>query len=106
MEKDSKIPGGTVKSAYCLCVAGLVGTCNDVVAIRFGIEHAVRFNLTNPTSTSKLWTWNVPSSNKVDTPPKRIKELSFYKPQYMKEGNIKKHTAANKGKFLAFSQSW
>ena len=25
IEKDSKIPGGTVKSAYCSCVAGLVG---------------------------------------------------------------------------------
>ena len=35
IEKDSEIPGGNVKSAYCSCVAGLVGTCNHVVAMLF-----------------------------------------------------------------------
>ena len=56
IEKDSKIPDGTVKSVYCSCVAGLVGTCNHAVAMLFRIEHAVRFNPTKPTSASKLCT--------------------------------------------------
>ena len=40
-EKDSQIPGGTVKSAYCSCAVGLVDTYNHVVAMLFRIEHAV-----------------------------------------------------------------
>ena len=106
IEKDSEIPGGNVKSAYCSCVAGLVGTCNHVVPTLFRIEHAVRFNLTKPTSTSKLCTWNVPSGSKVDMVPKRIKDICFDKAQYMKEGNSKNKTTASKRKFLAFSPSW
>ena len=46
IEKDSKIPGGNVMSACCLCVAGLVGTCNHVVGMLFHIEHAQTFQVT------------------------------------------------------------
>ena len=89
IEKDSEIPAGNVKSAYCCCVGGLVGTCNHVVAMLFRIEHAVRFNLTNPTSTSKLCNWNEPSGSKVHMVPERIKDICFDKAQYMKEENSK-----------------
>ena len=77
IEKDSEIPDDTVKSAFCSCVAGLAGTCNHVVAMLFRIEHAVRFNLTKPTSASKLCTWDVPSISKVDVAPKKIKDVCF-----------------------------
>ena len=106
IEKDSKIPGGTVKSAYCSCVAGLVGICNHVVALVFRIEHAVRFNLSKPTFTSKSCIWNVPSGSKVDMAPKRRKDFCFDKAQYMKEGNSKNKITASKRKFLVFSLSW
>ena len=43
IEKDSEIPGENVKSAYCSCVAGLVGTYSYVVLMLIHIEHAVRF---------------------------------------------------------------
>ena len=89
IKKDGEIPGGNVKSAYYSCVAGLVVTCNHVVAMIFCIEHAVRFNLAKPTSTSKLCTWNVPSGSKVGMVPKWIKDICFDKAQYMKEGNSK-----------------
>ena len=56
IEKDSEMPGGNVKSPYCSCVAGLIGACNYLVVMLFHIEHAVRFNLTKPTSTSKFCT--------------------------------------------------
>ena len=72
----------------------------------FRIEHALRFNLTKPTSTSKLCTWNVPSGSKVDMVPKRIKDVCFDKVQYMKEENSKNKITATERKFLAFSPSW
>ena len=90
IEKDNEIPGGNVKSAYCSCVAGLVGTSNHVVAMFFHIEYTVTFSLPKPTSISKLCTWNVPSGSKVDMVPKRIKDICFDKAQYMKEENSKK----------------
>ena len=96
----------TVKAVYCLSVAGLIGTSNHVVAMLFRIEHAVIFNLTKPTSTSKLCTWNVPSGSKVDVAPKRIKDICFGKAQYMKKQNSKNKTTASKRKFLAFSPNW
>ena len=105
IEKDSKIPGGTVKSAYCSCVAGLVGICNHVVALVFRIEHAVRFNLSKPTFTRKSCIWNVPSGSKVDVAPKKRKDFCFDKAQYMKEGNSKNKITASKRKFLVFYQA-
>ena len=96
----------TVKAFYCLSVAGLIGTSNHVVAMFFRIEHAVIFNFTTPTSTSKLCTWNVPSGSKVDVAPKRIKDICFGKAQYMKKQNSKNKTTASKRKFLAFSPNW
>ena len=105
--KDSKeLPGGEIKSAYCSCTAGLVGTCNHAVAMLFRLEHAVRYNLTKPTSTSMLCSWNVPSGAKVDTKPKRIKDIFFDKAQYMKDAENKKKLTENKRKFLDFSPSW
>ena len=72
----------------------------------FRLEHVVRFNLTKPTSTSKLCTWHVPSDSKVDMVPKRIRNICFDKAQYMKEGNSKNKITASKRKVLAFSPSW
>ena len=72
----------------------------------FHIEHAVRFNLTKPTSTSKFCTWNVPSGSKDDMVPKRMKEIYFDKAQFMKEENSKNKITVSKRKFLAFSLTW
>ena len=72
----------------------------------FCVEHAVRFNFTKPTSTSKLCTWNMQSGSNVDVAPKRIKDICFDKAKYMKEGNSKNKITVSKRKFLAFSPSW
>ena len=64
--------------------------------------HAGRLNLTKPTFTCKLCTWNVPSGSKFDMVPKRIKDICFDKAHYMKEGNSKNKVTASKRKFLAF----
>ena len=98
IEKDSEIPGGNVKSAYCSFVAGLVGTCKHVLATLSCQEYPVRFNLTKPTSTSKLCTWNVSSGSKVDMAPKWIKVICFDKAVYMKEGNRKSKITASESK--------
>ena len=105
--KDStEVPGGEINSAYCSCTAGLVGTCNHAVAMLFRMEHAVRYNLTKPTSTSKLCSWNVPSGSRVNTNTKRIKDIFFDKARYMKDEENKEKLAENKIKFLDFSPSW
>ena len=104
--KDNKLPGGEIKAAYCSCTAGLVGTCNHTVAMLFRVEHAVRYNLTKPTSTSKLCSWNVPTGTKVDIKPKKIRDIFFDKAQYMKDDANKEKITENKKKFLDFSASW
>ena len=104
--KDHLEPGGEIKSAYCSCTAGLVGTCNHVVAMLFRVEAAVRFNITKPTCTSKLCSWPVPTGSKVDTMPRKIKDIFFDKDQYMKEEDNREKIIDNKKKFLEFSPSW
>ena len=83
---DSKIPGGTVNFVYCMCIAGLFGTCNHLATMFFS---RVNFNLTKLTSASKLCIWNTPFGCKVDTAPKGIKDISFDMAQYTKEGKSK-----------------
>lgn len=98
------IPGGEIQSAHCTCTAGLVGTCNHVVAMLFRVEYAVRHGLTKPTSTSTLCYWNVPSGVKINLQPTKFKELYFDKSQYLK--GKKQQAIDNKKKFLQFSPSW
>ena len=66
-------PGGKIFSAYCTCTAGLNGTCNHIAAMLFRVQAAVSQGLTNPTCTSRLATWNVPSECARFEPHKPIK---------------------------------
>ena len=48
MKKD-----GVSKSAYCDYMADMSETCNDVAALLFRVEAAVRLGLSNPPCTAK-----------------------------------------------------
>ena len=69
----------------------------------FKIESAVATGATNPSKTSQLCTWNVPSGSKVNVKPKAIEELTFTKCTYTsgKENNAQDA----KEKFMAYLPS-
>ena len=71
-------------SAYCSCAAGLLGSCNHVAGMLFGIEAAVITGVTRPTCTSRLSEWTVPSKNN-DIIPGRISEVLIKKDHYTKK---------------------
>ena len=54
------VPGGCIRSAYCTCTAGILGTCNHITGMLFRIENAVQTGLTTPSKTSVLRTCNIP----------------------------------------------
>ena len=63
IEKDTdKKPGGSIKSAYCTCTAGLYCSCNHVAGLLFRVEFAVLRGITKPTCTDRLAVWTVPSA--------------------------------------------
>ena len=104
IEKDLEDkPGGKIYSAYCTCTAGLHGGCNHIVAMLFKIESAAATGATNPSKTSQLCTWNVPSGSKVNVKPKAIEELTFTKCTYTsgKENNAQDA----REKFMAYLPS-
>ena len=41
VEKNGERSGGNIYSAYCTCTSGLLGYCNHVTAMLFGVEAAV-----------------------------------------------------------------
>ena len=41
VEKNGERSGGNIYSAYCTCTSGLLGCCNHVTAMLFGVEAAV-----------------------------------------------------------------
>ncbi|XP_057303348.1 uncharacterized protein LOC130640806 [Hydractinia symbiolongicarpus] len=98
-------PGGQIISAYCSCTAGLYGACNHITAMCFRIEYAVRAGMTNPSKTSTLCTWNVPSGTKVNTKAEEISEIHFDKPHYMKDHEASQKINEAKAKFKLFSPS-
>ena len=65
VRKDkSDSSGGEIKSAYCTCTAGLIGSCNHVAELLFRVEAAVLTGVAHPTCTSRLSEWNVPKRKK------------------------------------------
>ena len=75
----SALPG-----AYCSCTAGLLGSCNHVAGMLFRIEAAVITGVTNPTCTSRLSEWVVPSS-KANVQPGRMSDMVVIKDHYKKK---------------------
>ena len=58
------VSGGEIKSAYCTCTAGLIGSCNYVAGLLFCVEAAVLTGVAHPTCTSRPSEWNVPKGKK------------------------------------------
>ena len=55
VRKDqSDSDGGEIKSAYCTCTTGLIGSCNHVAELLFHVEAAVLIGVAHPTCTSRL----------------------------------------------------
>ena len=69
VKKDSiNCPGGNIESAYCTCVAGLLGNCNHVAGMLFRIESAVLTGVAHPTCTSIPSKWIIPKGKKTIEP--------------------------------------
>ena len=77
-------PGGEILSAYCMCTAGLHGSCNHVVAIFFRVECAVATGATRPSTTSMSCQWTIPSGSKITLKPTKAEQLYFTKNKYTK----------------------
>ena len=92
IEKDGVRPGGHIHSAFCTCVAGLLGGCNHVVAMLFRIEAAVSTGATKPGCTSLLAKWNVPSGSKTSVINQPICEVTFHKHHYRKGNKATEET--------------
>lgn len=59
---------GYIHTAYCICPAGLVGSCNHVAALIYALEEFVRLGLREESRlpcTSKLQQWNKPRQRNV-----------------------------------------
>ena len=55
---DNKgVPGGEIKSAYCTCPAGLLGTFNHVAGMLFRVEQALVHGYTESSCTDRLCGW-------------------------------------------------
>ncbi|XP_065901931.1 uncharacterized protein [Dysidea avara] len=68
-----------VKSAFCVCPAGLSGCCNHVTATLYYIEEYFRLGLDEEDKkgcTEKLQTWIQPRKKKVDARPTNLVSLS------------------------------
>lgn len=76
-------PGGTIKSCYCSCTAGLHGSCNHVAGLLFRIEAAVMKGVTKPTCTSKSSEWVKPAAKSAPT-CQPVANLVFKKDHYQK----------------------
>ena len=74
-----------VRAAYCVCPAGLAGSCNHIAALLYALEDFVRLGLreeASKTCTEKLQAWNRPRARKVK--PSRISEVFLKKEEYSK----------------------
>ena len=87
IEKDNKTPGGRIQNAYCTCTAGLLGCCNHVIGMLFRLEAAVKNGTTNPSCTSLLAQWNVPTGSKTNLVHKPVRDLVFNRHEYGKTGD-------------------
>ena len=104
IEKDTdKKPGGSIKSAYCTCTAGLYGSCNHVAGLLFIVESAVLHGITKPTWIDRLAVWTVPSA-RTETKPCPVNRLIFKKNHYSTSMSVDRdrQTSNIKGK-ISFS---
>ena len=76
--------GGEILAAYCTCTAGLLGSCNHVAGLLFRVEAAVLTGYCDPTCTSTLSKWNVPSSKK-QIKPDEVSTFLFKQDSYIKK---------------------
>lgn len=68
-----------VKTAFCVCPAGLSGCCNHVTATLYCVEDYFRSGMDEEDKkgcTEKLQTWNQPRSKKVDARPTNLVTLT------------------------------
>jgi len=68
-----------VKSAFCVCPAGLSGCCNHVTATLYYVEEYFRLGLDEEDKkgcTEKLQTWIQPRKKKVDARPTNLISLT------------------------------
>lgn len=80
-----------VKSAFCVCVSGLEGSCNHVAGLMYALENFVRLGLREESKlacTSKLQLWNRPRKQKV--PPSKISSVRLVKEEYGKQKKARK----------------
>ena len=85
VKKDFKYEvDGAILSAYCTCIAGLLGSCHHVTGLLFRVEAAVLIGVTHSTCTSMLASWKLPSKKKQIIPG-RIKDFLFKSQGYNKK---------------------
>ena len=76
---------GEVHTAYCICPAGLAGTCNHIAGLLYALEEFVRHGLREESKlpcTSKLQVWNRPRGRRV--PPSHVVEVIAVKEEFGK----------------------
>ena len=86
----STVPGDAdtstnIRAAYCVCPAGLAGSCNHVAALMYALEDFVRQGLREEaakTCTEKLKAWNPPRARKVK--PLKVSEVFLVKEEFTK----------------------
>ena len=98
--------GGQILSAYCSCTAGLLGSCNHVVALLFRVEAAVSEGFTKPTCTSRAAEWPVPPTTKSLLDLKPLTEIQFEKHHYLKKRGFLRTNEEAKKTFQEFGSSY
>lgn len=76
---------GEVHTEYCICPAGLAGTCNHIAGLLYALEEFVRLGLREESKwpcTSKLQVWNRPRERRVS--PSRVVEVVVVKEEFGK----------------------
>ena len=76
---------GEVHTAYCICHAGLAGTCNHIAGLLYALEEFVRLGLQEESKlpcTSKLLVLNRPGEKKL--PPSHVVEVAAVKEEFVK----------------------
>ena len=79
---------GDVHVAFCVCPAGLAGSCNHVAALIYALEEFVRLGLREESRlpcTSKLQAWNKPRARNVEPMP--VHSVELVAEQYRKKKN-------------------
>ena len=98
--------GGKIFSAYCSCTAGLLGSCNHMVALLCRVEAAVSEGFTKPTCTSRAAEWPVPPTTKSLLDLKPLTEIHFEKLHYVKKRGVLRRRDEAKKTFKEFGSSY